>query len=82
MSAENSPRTTADQALQELYRDMIEAYIAAAPASYQPALKAMQQRIDVADTLNESEVQAFDVLSKLFHDLKPGIKNSPQEHPK
>jgi hypothetical protein len=81
MNLENYARTTPDQALQELYRDMIEAYIVSAPPSYQPALKAMQQRIDAADTLNESEVQAFDVLSKLFHGLKPAIKNSPQDSP-
>lgn len=68
------------QALQELYRDIIAAYIASAPAPYRESLRHLQQRIDDASLLDEDEVRAFEVLSKLFKDLAPRLDSTNGSH--
>lgn len=72
MKADQNTPPPAPAALQQLYRELIEAYIAAAPADYRDSLRHLQQRIDDASQIEEDEVHAFAVLSKLFKELGPG----------
>lgn len=63
-------------AMQALYRDIVEAYITSTPAAYRDSLRHLQQRIDDGRALDEDEVRAFEVLARLFRELKPQRRES------
>ena len=72
------PSAVSDQALQALYRDMIDACITTAPAAFQPAMQEIQARIDDAYALTEQHVQAFEVLCEMFKSFKPSVEDTTQ----